>query len=65
MSEVKIPMHVGIIVDGNGRWAKEKGFSRSVGHLEGSKTLKKIALYAFSKGIKVLSVFVFSYFFLL
>ncbi len=60
MKEENIPMHVGIIVDGNGRWAKEKGLSRSKGHLAGSKNLKKIALYAFKRGIKVLSVFVFS-----
>ncbi len=56
----KIPIHIGIIVDGNGRWAKELGYNRSKGHKEGSKNLKKIALYAFSKGIKVLSVFLFS-----
>lgn len=60
MEELKIPIHVGIIMDGNGRWAKGKGLSRSIGHLEGSKTLKNVALYAFEKGVKVLSVFAFS-----
>ena len=60
MDKIKIPYHIGIIVDGNGRWAKEKGLSRSMGHLEGSKTLRCISLYAFEKGVKVLSAFVFS-----
>lgn len=60
MDKIKIPYHIGIIVDGNGRWAKEKGLSRSMGHLEGSKTLRRISLYAFEKGVKVLSAFVFS-----
>lgn len=60
MDKIKIPYHIGIIVDGNGRWAKEKGLSRSMGHLEGSKALRRISLYAFEKGVKVLSAFVFS-----
>lgn len=59
-TDIKIPHHLAIIMDGNGRWATEKGYTRSRGHLEGSKTLKKIALYAYEKGIKVLSVFAFS-----
>ena len=54
------PNHVAIIMDGNGRWAKEKGLRRSEGHLEGSKTLKKLVEYAFSHDIKILSVFAFS-----
>lgn len=58
--ELKIPNHLAIIMDGNGRWAKERGLSRSMGHLEGSKTLEKIALYAFERGVKILSVFAFS-----
>ena len=57
---INLPNHLAIIMDGNGRWAKEKGLKRSVGHLEGSKTLEKIALYAYEKGIKVLSIFAFS-----
>ena len=52
--------HVGIIVDGNGRWATNKGKSRSEGHLAGSKNLIELSRYIFSKGINVLSVFVFS-----
>lgn len=57
---LKIPNHVGIIVDGNGRWAKKKGMSRSEGHSEGAKNLINLSRYIFSKGIKILSVFVFS-----
>ena len=59
-SSLKIPNHVAIIVDGNGRWAKEKGLPRSMGHDAGFKRLKEITSYAFNKGIKVVSVYVFS-----
>lgn len=55
-----IPKHVAIIMDGNGRWAKKRGLKRSIGHLEGSKTLEKITSYIFNKGVEVLSVFAFS-----
>lgn len=57
---MNIPKHVAIIMDGNGRWATKRNLSRSIGHLEGSKTLKKIVEYAFSNGIEILSVFAFS-----
>lgn len=59
-SNLKIPNHVAIIVDGNGRWAKEKGLPRSLGHDAGFKRLKEIVSYAFDKNIKVVSVYVFS-----
>lgn len=59
-SKLKIPNHVAIIVDGNGRWAKERGLSRSRGHDAGFKRLKEITKYAFEKGIGVVSVYVFS-----
>ena len=53
--------HVAIIVDGNGRWAKERGKSRSEGHLEGSKMLERIILHtARNTDIEVLSLYVFS-----
>lgn len=55
-----IPTHVAIIMDGNGRWAQARGEKRQAGHLEGSKTLEKIAVHAIRKGIKVMSVFAFS-----
>ena len=58
--DLKIPNHVGIILDGNGRWAKERGKNRSYGHLEGFNNLKRLAKYVFSKGVNVLSVYAFS-----
>ncbi|MBQ9024323.1 MAG: di-trans,poly-cis-decaprenylcistransferase [Bacilli bacterium] len=58
--DLKIPNHVAIIVDGNGRWAKERNLPRSKGHDTGFENLKKLGLYIFSKGIKYLSVYVFS-----
>ena len=60
MENIFVPKHVGIIMDGNGRWAKMKGKKRSFGHLEGSKTLENIALYAIECGVQVLSVYAFS-----
>jgi len=60
MNDIKIPNHVAIIVDGNGRWAKERGLSRSKGHDAGFKNLKKLTKYIFSKNIKILSLYVFS-----
>ena len=42
----KLPRHVEIIMDGNGRWAKERGFSRNEGHKKGSEVVKKITNYA-------------------
>lgn len=59
-NELKIPNHVAIICDGNGRWAKERGLSRSMGHKKGAEILPKTASYIFDKGVKTLSVFVFS-----
>lgn len=60
MNEIKIPNHVAIIVDGNGRWAKERNLPRSKGHDAGFKRLKEITGYAFDKGISVVSIYVFS-----
>ena len=57
---INIPNHVAIIMDGNGRWATKRGLNRSMGHLEGSKTLEKLGTYILKKGVKVLSVFAFS-----
>jgi len=58
--ELKIPNHVAIIMDGNGRWATSRGLDRSAGHRAGADALKKLGLYIFSKGIKYLSVYAFS-----
>lgn len=59
-SSLKIPNHVAVIVDGNGRWAKERGLSRLKGHDAGFENLKDICEYALSKGIKIVSLYVFS-----
>ena len=59
-SNLKIPNHLGIIVDGNGRWAKARGKIRSLGHKAGFERLESIVEYAASKGIKYISLFVFS-----
>ncbi len=58
--ELKIPNHVGIIVDGNGRWATKRNLPRSMGHKVGAENLKKICLYLDELGVKYLSVYVFS-----
>jgi undecaprenyl diphosphate synthase len=55
-----LPKHVAIIMDGNGRWAKEKGLPRTSGHYEGTKRVKEIAEAASQLGIKVLTFFAFS-----
>ena len=59
-SKLKIPNHVAIIVDGNGRWAKERGLPRMKGHDAGFHNLKKLGKYILSRGVQVLSVYVFS-----
>lgn len=56
----KIPTHVAFIMDGNGRWAKQRNLPRALGHQEGRKTLKKIIMAASQLGIKYLSVYTFS-----
>lgn len=60
MENLTIPNHVGFILDGNGRWAKERGMSRSAGHQAGFDNLVDLSKYIFEKGVKVLSVYAFS-----
>ena len=55
-----LPTHVGVIMDGNGRWAKKRGLSRSEGHIEGAKTFRRIGEYAGDLGIKNISFYAFS-----
>lgn len=55
-----LPIHIGIIMDGNGRWAKQKGLIRTKGHEEGLKKAKLIAKVASNIGIKYLTLYVFS-----
>lgn len=52
--------HIAIIMDGNGRWAKEKGLPRTAGHKKGVETVREIAIYANSLGIKYLTLYAFS-----
>ena len=56
----KIPTHVAIIMDGNGRWAKKRNMPRVTGHYEGMQTVKKITKYASKLGIKYLTLYAFS-----
>ena len=56
----KLPKHIAIIMDGNGRWAKKRGMIRTEGHKKGVETLEKILKYADKLGVKYLSVYAFS-----
>lgn len=58
--ENKIPQHVAIILDGNGRWAKSKGMPRNYGHVQGAKTVEVICEEAYRMGIQYLTVYAFS-----
>ncbi len=57
---MRIPEHVAIILDGNGRWARKKGMPRNYGHAQGSKTVENICEEAYKMGIKYLTVYAFS-----
>lgn len=57
---VKIPNHVAIILDGNGRWARSKGMPRNYGHVQGAKTVEVICEEAYRMGIQYLTVYAFS-----
>ena len=58
--ELKIPKHVAIIMDGNGRWAKEKGKIRLEGHRAGAANIEKILEESIKLGVKYLTVYAFS-----
>lgn len=55
-----LPRHVGIIMDGNGRWAQKRGLPRYKGHIEGAKTFRKIGEFAGDLGIECLTFYAFS-----
>lgn len=55
-----LPKHIGIIMDGNGRWAKKRGLPRSAGHSAGAESLKKIVTEANKLGVKYVTVYAFS-----
>lgn len=58
--ETSIPKHIAIIMDGNGRWAKEKGKLRVEGHKKGAENIEKIIDYSIKLGVKYLTVYAFS-----
>ena len=55
-----VPKHIGIIMDGNGRWAAKRGLPRSAGHRMGAETLKKIVKYCDKVGVKSITAYAFS-----
>lgn len=55
-----LPRHVGIIMDGNGRWAQKRGLPRYKGHIEGARTFRKIGEFAGNLGIECLTFYAFS-----
>lgn len=60
ISSLALPEHLGIIMDGNGRWAKKRGLPRSAGHKAGGQTFRKITRYCSDIGIKYLTLYAFS-----
>jgi undecaprenyl diphosphate synthase len=60
IDQTKLPQHVAIIMDGNGRWAKARGLNRSEGHVEGVNTVRRITEIASEVGIKYLTLYTFS-----
>ncbi|WP_425389036.1 isoprenyl transferase [Domibacillus iocasae] len=60
ISEEGIPVHIAIIMDGNGRWAKKRALPRIAGHNEGMKTVREITRSASQLGVKVLTLYAFS-----
>ena len=60
IDKTNLPMHIGIIMDGNGRWAKKRRMPRNVGHRAGAEVLKKITTYADEIGIKAITAYTFS-----
>jgi len=60
MDMSRIPRHIGIIMDGNGRWARRRGLPRTAGHKAGADAFKKIVLYADSLGVEYMTVYAFS-----
>ncbi len=56
----RIPKHIGVIMDGNGRWAKRRGLPRKAGHRAGAENLETICVYCNSIGVEVLTAYAFS-----
>lgn len=60
IDKTRLPVHIGVIMDGNGRWAKKRGLPRSAGHKAGADSLKKIVTACNNMGIKYITVYAFS-----
>lgn len=60
LGKIILPKHIGIIMDGNGRWAKQRGLKRTEGHKKGAEVFKKICDYANELGIEYLTFYAFS-----
>ena len=60
MSELKVPNHVAIILDGNGRWAKAKGLPRNAGHIQGAKVVEDMCEIIYNRGVNFFTVYAFS-----
>ena len=60
LANISVPHHIGIIMDGNGRWAKQRGLRRSEGHKQGAEVFKQICEYAREIGIEYLTFYAFS-----
>lgn len=60
MEEMRIPKHIAIILDGNGRWAKKRGMPRTYGHSKGSDNVEPVCREAFNMGVKYLTLYAFS-----
>ena len=56
----RLPRHIAIVMDGNGRWAKKRGLPRTAGHKVGAETFRKIALYCKALGVEYLTIYAFS-----
>ena len=59
-AQSRVPRHIAIILDGNGRWAKKRGLPRTAGHAVGAETFRKIATYCRNIGVEYLTVYAFS-----
>ena len=58
--EKKVPRHIGFIMDGNGRWAKLRGKSRSYGHKKGADVIEEVVSACFFEGVEAVSLYAFS-----
>lgn len=60
MENLKIPRHIAIILDGNGRWAKRRGLPRNMGHVQGAKNVETVCAAAYDLGVEYVTMYAFS-----